>query len=258
MRTSNNLGKLLQEAQSHVNIADEAAVSNFALMQNIPVSVARQQLQAVQAQQTGLPTQMKAGFQGGANLNPSGVASFSVKVTRTGTAVNDTLYAPVGSPAAAQSQYRESVTRRNADYTNMTGGITAATAALAASHNFNFGADVLNVSSQTRDYPSLLQSLFTNIFEISNIRMTVNDTTLAAGVFSNNIEVDTLLPTGAEKSNELPVDSSFSPYQDQQGIIDVPVNFSWSPDKVLLLPVPANDGLSITYTFTVSKINRVV
>lgn len=245
-----NIDKALQAASSLRNASEQARIDNYQAVtgQNIPDA------RAVLA---GKNVIRKTGYEPGVQYNPKGVASFSVTLVRTGIADAGDIWGAVGGPSFQASQYRESIGGRRADYVNMTGGVTAATAAAASDLVFNYPNDTVTVSSTTRDYTSLLDSMFSSMFTVSNTRITVNDPAAAALLFANDFDIEVLSATGRSSENQLNVPGGFSPLQNQALVVDVPQEFRFTPETVLLIPMP-QVAFSATLTFTISELSRPV
>lgn len=253
-----NLTKLLAKAQANDYVANQKVISSLAAQ----TGLTRERASAVIAQaQGGMPATQKSGYVRGIDTSDSPLATISFSVERPTAAIDKTLFIPIGNPAGRASQYRDVLYQKGIGYVGLTDGYNSATAELASQQTFTFteGADTdtVVITSDTYNVNDLLQSFFTNMYRIEKLRISCSNESAAGLVFQKNLEILERLPTGNERKGEVPVTSSFSPDQQQTTIVDVAVGANMSPSNLFLVPVVAFAGLKVTYTFFISRIDRL-
>src|SRR5690606_11452658 len=84
--------------------------------------------------------------------------------------------------------------------------------------------DTIDVTSAQHPYPSLIQSSGLDWYKINNIRYSVSNSALADTQFNNKFDFQKRTIFGVTKGNPLSVISFKNPMNNQNNIIDIPIN----------------------------------
>ena len=110
--------------------------------------------------------------------------------------------------------------------------------ALRITHVVGAGTDIIQVTCNQLPYPAFLEAMRTDMFRVSNIRYSINDTS-ANGLtqFSEIFEFRTKSLFGKADQNPISVLSFKKPENFQAGIIDLPVDVDIWKDRLAALSV---------------------
>jgi hypothetical protein len=108
------------------------------------------------------------------------------------------------------------------------------------------------------DYPSFLQALLASRFTVSNARYSVSDTS-ALGIQQLTKPFNTIERSmfGAYVQNNIPLSSSKSPFQFQNGIVDILGTFNITAQSTWVLAFQPNAGQQVTISAFVSASTKV-
>jgi hypothetical protein len=109
--------------------------------------------------------------------------------------------------------------------TEVGSGTTSATYKSATTVNFTFtkgaNSDVITLSLGQYDYPAFLAALRTSKFTVSNARYNISNTTTGLPQLTKPFKSIERSMFGAYVQNDIPLSSAKTPYQMQNGIVDI-------------------------------------
>lgn len=204
-----------------------------------------------------------AGIGGGA---PS-VANFDMVITRSSANITSALPVPIwgafdvssGFQGVLGSYLPAGVTVDDL----VVGGVGADSTRLAITYAKTVGGskvtDTLYISLNQYDYPSFLTGLTTSKFLISQIRLTIADTS-ATGLSQLNQTFDYVERSifGAYRKDSFPLNSAKSPFQYQNGIIDINGTFNVTAQNSWVLMFQDNVDQTVTLNFSVAAADKGV
>lgn len=115
--------------------------------------------------------------------------------------------------------------------------------------------DVVEITSSTYFYPSLLKSTITDLLKLSKMRYSVSDTTQIAQ-FSQSLNVVSRSMFGKVSSNSISVAAFKQPNQFQQGIIDIDGEIEVDKETSIQTAIIPVAGFSFTLSMWVEKFFR--
>jgi len=118
--------------------------------------------------------------------------------------------------------------------------------------------DLVTITISQYDYPSFLQALLASRFTVSNARYSVSDTS-SLGIQQLTKPFNTIERSmfGAFVQNSIPLSSSKSPFQFQNGIVDILGTFNITAQSTWVLAFQPNAGQVVTISAFVSASTKV-
>jgi hypothetical protein len=118
--------------------------------------------------------------------------------------------------------------------------------------------DTITITISQYDYPSFLSALLASRFIVSNARYSVSDTS-ATGIQQLTKPFSSIERSmfGAFLKNDIPLSSSKSPFQFQNGIVDILGTFNITAQTTWVLQFQPNDGQQVTISAFVSASQKV-
>lgn len=123
-------------------------------------------------------------------------------------------------------------------------------------HTVGANTDIIQVSCNQLPYPQFLKDASTDIYRVSNIRYSISDAA-ALDQFSNKFEFRKGTIFGLEGKNPVSVISYKKPENDQDTIIDMPLNVGMDKDTAIVLSVTDSVApFEITLSFFVEMFEQ--
>ena len=234
-----------------------------------PRGVARQMAERV-VRQPGVLNKVKeamrqdgyrAGFEpSGAAVGQALAAQFDIQITRlTATIAAVDLPVPIFGALDIQSKYIGVLTQPSGtSITALTVGAIGTETQVRISYTKGANTDIVVITIAQYDYPSFLHALLASRFIVSNARYSVSDTT-ATGIQQltkpfRSIERSMF---GAFLKNDIPLSSSKSPFQFQNGIVDILGTFNITAQTTWVLDFQALANQVVTISAFVSASQKV-
>lgn len=118
-------------------------------------------------------------------------------------------------------------------------------------------SDVVEVTSSTYPYPSLLNSTSVDLLRMSKIRMELSDSTQAAQ-FRQDIQTVSNSPFGKGSTNKISATAFRRPDQFQAGIVDLDAVFEIDKETSIVSSILPKAGFEVTYNSFVEKFYRQI
>jgi hypothetical protein len=235
-----------------------------------PRGVARQMAERVVRQPGVLNKVKEAMRQDGyrAGFEPSGAAvgqglsaQFDIQITRIGavTIAGVDLPIPLFGALDIASKYNGVLTQPSGTTISaLSIGAIGTETQVRISYTKGANTDIVAISISQYDYPSFLNALLSSRFTVSNARYSIADTT-ATGVQQltkpfRSIERSMF---GAFLKNDIPLSSSKSPFQFQNGIVDILGTFNITAQTTWVLDLQPLAGQVVTISAFVSQSTKV-
>lgn len=118
-------------------------------------------------------------------------------------------------------------------------------------------SDIVEVTLQEYAYPSFIEALKGTSFAISNGRYSISDTT-ATGLQQMTKKLRSLRYSmfGNQNSDNIPLSASKSPFQQQNGIVDILGNFTVNAEITWVLDVQPLANQEITIAAFITAVNK--
>jgi hypothetical protein len=233
-----------------------------------PRGVARQMAERV-VRQPGVLNKVKeamrqdgyrAGFEpSGAAVGQALAAQFDIQVTRLTATVAGDLPVPIFGALDIQSKYNGVLTQPSGTtITALTIGAIGTETQVRISYTRAGNTDIVVISISQYDYPSFLTALVSSRFVVSNARYSVSDTT-ATGIqqLTKPFRAIERSMFGAFLKNDIPLSSSKSPFQFQNGIVDILGTFNITAQTTWVLDFQALANQVVTISAFVSQSTKV-
>jgi len=233
-----------------------------------PRGVARQMAERV-VRQPGVLNKVKeamrqdgyrAGFEPSTSAVGQGLAAqFDIQITRLTATVAGDLPVPIFGALDIASKYNGVLTQPSGTTISaLTVGAIGTETQVRISYTRGGNTDIVVISISQYDYPSFLSALLSSRFVVSNARYSVSDTT-ATGIQQltkpfRSIERSMF---GAFLKNDIPLSSSKSPFQFQNGIVDVLGTFNITAQTTWVLDFQALANQVVTISAFVSQSTKV-
>lgn len=232
-----------------------------------PRGVARQMAERV-VRQPGVLNKVKeamrqdgyrAGFEpSGAAVGQGLAAQFDIQITRlTATITGVDLPVPIFGALDIASKYNGVLTQPSGTTISaLTIGAVGTETQVRISYTKGANTDIVVLSISQYDYPSFLTALVSSRFVVSNARYSVSDTT-ATGIqqLTKPFQAIERSMFGAFLKNDIPLSSSKSPFQFQNGIVDILGTFNITAQTtwVLYFQPLANQVVTISAFVSASQ-----
>ena len=118
-------------------------------------------------------------------------------------------------------------------------------------------SDVVEVTSSTYPYPSLLNSTSVDLLRMSKIRMELSDNTQAAQ-FRQDIQTVSNSPFGKGSTNKISATAFRRPDQFQAGIVDLDAVFEIDKETSIVSSILPVAGFEVTFNSFVEKFYRQI
>ena len=233
-----------------------------------PRGVARQMAERV-VRQPGVLNKVKeamrqdgyrAGFEpSGAAVGQALAAQFDIQITRLTATVAGDLPVPIFGALDIQSKYNGVLTQpAGTTITALTIGAIGTETQVRISYTRGGNTDIVVITISQYDYPSFLSALLSSRFVVSNARYSVSDTT-ATGIQQltkpfRSIERSMF---GAFLKNDIPLSSAKSPFQFQNGIVDILGTFNITAQTTWVLDFQQLANQVVTISAFVSASQKV-
>jgi hypothetical protein len=233
-----------------------------------PRGVARQMAERV-VRQPGVLNKVKeamrqdgyrAGFEpSGAAVGQALAAQFDIQITRLTATVAGDLPVPIFGALDIQSKYNGVLTQPSGTtITALTIGAIGTETQVRISYTRAGNTDIVVISISQYDYPSFLHALLSSRFVVSNARYSVSDTT-ATGIqqLTKPFQAIERSMFGAFLKNDIPLSSAKSPFQFQNGIVDILGTFNITAQTTWVLYFQALANQVVTISAFVSQSTKV-
>jgi hypothetical protein len=234
-----------------------------------PRGVARQMAERV-VRQPGVLNKVKeamrqdgyrAGFEpSGAAVGQALAAQFDIQITRlTATIVAVDLPVPIFGALDIQSKYVGVLTQPSGTAISaLTIGAIGTETQVRISYTKGVNTDIVVLTIAQYDYPSFLTALLASRFVVSNARYSVSDTT-ATGIqqLTKPFRAIERSMFGAFLKNDIPLSSSKSPFQFQNGIVDILGTFNITAQTTWVLDFQPLANQVVTISAFVSASQKV-
>ena len=233
-----------------------------------PRGVARQMAERV-VRQPGVLNKVKesmrqdgyrAGFEpSGAAVGQGLSAQFDIQITRATANIAQDLPVPIFGAYDIASVYNGVLTQpTGVAITLLEVGKIGAETEVAITYTSGLVSDKVIITISQYDYPSFLQALLASRFTVSNARYSVSDTS-ALGIQQLTKPFNTIERSmfGAFVQNNIPLSSSKSPFQFQNGIVDILGTFNITAQSTWVLAFQPNAGQQVTISAFVSASTKV-
>lgn len=199
-----------------------------------------------------------------APVSPGGSfkAQFDITITRNTSNITENLEVAILGFTEVFSGYDGFISP-------VTGGTVALTGAIFNSlpdryrftHVSGADTDTVDITSATHVYPSLITSSGFDRYRINNIRYTVSDAALADSQFNNTFEFRKRSIFGLESTNPISVASFKDPMNNQNNIIDIPINMDFDKETCIVMAMApeavAATAYEVTLSFFVEFFNKI-
>ena len=234
-----------------------------------PRGVARQMAERV-VRQPGVLNKVKEamrqdGYRAGFEPSNSAVgqglsAQFDIQITRlTATIAGVDLPVPIFGALDVASKYVGVLTQPSGTAISaLSIGAVGTETQVRISYTKGANTDIVVLTISQYDYPSFLNALLSSRFVVSNARYSVSDTT-ATGIQQltkpfRSIERSMF---GAFLKNDIPLSSSKSPFQFQNGIVDILGTFNITAQTTWVLDFQPVANQVVTISAFVSQSTKV-
>lgn len=117
--------------------------------------------------------------------------------------------------------------------------------------------DTVEITCQEYSYPSFLRALATARFTISNARYTISDTSnLGVQQLSKKLQAQTRSMFGKVVTDNIPLGASKSPFQQQNGIVDILGSFTVTPEVTWSLDFQALANQQVTVSAFITQTDK--
>ena len=233
-----------------------------------PRGVARQMAERV-VRQPGVLNKVKeamrqdgyrAGFEPSTSAVGQGLAAqFDIQITRLTATVAGDLPVPIFGALDIQSKYNGVLTQPSGTTISaLTVGAIGTETQVRISYTRGANTDIVVISISQYDYPSFLHALLSSRFVVSNARYSVSDTT-ATGIqqLTKPFQAIERSMFGAFLKNDIPLSSAKSPFQFQNGIVDILGTFNITAQTTWVLYFQALANQVVTISAFVSQSTKV-
>jgi len=233
-----------------------------------PRGVARQMAERV-VRQPGVLNKVKesmrqdgyrAGFEpSGAAVGQGLSAQFDIQITRLTANINQDLPVPLFGAYDIASKYNGVLTQPSGvAITRLDVGVIGNETEVIIQYTSGALSDDVVITISQYDYPSFLQAVLASRFTVSNARYSVSDTS-ALGIQQLTKPFNTIERSmfGAYVQNNIPLSSSKSPFQFQNGIVDILGTFNITAQSTWVLAFQPNAGQQVTISAFVSASTKV-
>lgn len=234
-----------------------------------PRGVARQMAERV-VRQPGVLNKVKeamrqdgyrAGFEPSSAAVGQGLsAQFDIQITRlTSNIVGVDLPVPIFGALDVASNYQGVLTQpAGTAISALTVGGVGTETQVRISYTKGVNTDIVVLTISQYDYPSFLSALLASRFVVSNARYSVSDTT-ATGIQQLTKPFKTIERSmfGAYLQNDIPLSSSKSPFQFQNGIVDILGTFNITAQTTWVLYFQPLANQQVTISAFVSASQKV-
>lgn len=204
----------------------------------------------------------RAGFEPSTAAVGQGLAAqFDIQITRESAKIEVDLPVPIFGAYDIASKYQGVLTLPSGvSIDSISIGAIGFETQVRIGYSANGGADkdtvVITISQY--DYPSFLQALLASRFTVSNARYSVSDTS-SLGIQQLTKPFNTIERSmfGAYVQNSIPLSSAKSPFQFQNGIVDVLGTFNITAQSTWVLAFQPNAGQQVTISAFVSASTKV-
>jgi len=179
-------------------------------------------------------------------------ASFTLKITRTGTNCDGALPVPIFGHMHAINNYSELIgamlpANTILDSVTIQG---QANVTLKYKNTVANTYDYVNIECQEIGYTTFLAASATDIFSVNKLRYTIDDLTELTQ-FGNKLAVVSKSLFGALQENQINASSQKDPKQYQNGIIDLNYAMAFDKETAILTKINKKDGFSFTFNIFV-------
>jgi hypothetical protein len=202
----------------------------------------------------------RAGFEpSGAAVGQALSAQFDIQITRLTATVAGDIPVPIFGALDIQSKYNGVLTQPSGTtITALTIGAIGTETQVRISYTRGGNTDIVVISISQYDYPSFLHALLSSRFVVSNARYSVSDTT-ATGIqqLTKPFRAIERSMFGAFLKNDIPLSSAKSPFQFQNGIVDILGTFNITAQTTWVLDFQALANQVVTISAFVSQSTKV-
>lgn len=246
--------------------ADYEQVRHLAERMGYPVATAAR-IAANAASRPGVAAQLKAAV-GGAGFIPelpgvSGTpgnintaAQFTLSVVRDTIAISEDLPFVLFGGLDVANGYREVLSGQLAAGTVLTsveiGESVGQPNAAVFTYTKGASVDTITVTCDSAPYPTVLQSTLTTLMQVNKARISLSDPS-QVGQFNHSFDGITKNLFGKQEFNPLSPSNFRSPQQQQQGIVDLDVNFKIDQQSMFRSKILPVAGLKVNYAFFVDR-----
>jgi hypothetical protein len=234
-----------------------------------PRGVARQMAERV-VRQPGVLNKVKeamrqdgyrAGFEpSGAAVGQALAAQFDIQITRlTATIAGVDLPVPIFGALDIASKYNGVLVQPSGTAISaLSIGAIGTETQVRISYTKGANTDIVVLTISQYDYPSFLNALLSSRFVVSNARYSVSDTT-ATGIqqLTKPFRAIERSMFGAFLKNDIPLSSSKSPFQFQNGIVDILGTFNITAQTTWVLEFQPLANQVVTISAFVSQSTKV-
>jgi hypothetical protein len=202
----------------------------------------------------------RAGFEPSTAAVGQGLAAqFDIQITRLTADIALDLPVPIFGAYDIASKYQGVLTQPSGvSISNLTIGAIGTETQVIITYDNGSKTDAVVITISQYDYPSFLQALLASRFTVSNARYSVSDTS-SLGIQQLTKPFNTIERSmfGAFVQNSIPLSSSKSPFQFQNGIVDILGTFNITAQSTWVLAFQPNAGQVVTISAFVSASTKV-
>jgi hypothetical protein len=202
----------------------------------------------------------RAGFEPSTAAVGAGLAAqFDLQITRVSDNIALDLPVPIFGAYDIASKYQGVLTLPSGvSISALTVGAIGTETQVVITYASGTDRDTVNITISQYDYPSFLQALLASRFTVSNARYSVSDTS-SLGIQQLTKPFNTIERSmfGAFVQNSIPLSSSKSPFQFQNGIVDILGTFNITAQSTWVLAFQPNAGQVVTISAFVSASTKV-
>jgi len=202
----------------------------------------------------------RAGFEPSTAAVGAGLAAqFDLQITRVSDNIAVDLPVPIFGAYDIASKYQGVLTLPSGvSISRITVGAIGTETQVVITYTDGVRNDDVTITISQYDYPSFLQALLASRFTVSNARYSVSDTS-SLGIQQLTKPFNTIERSmfGAFVQNSIPLSSSKSPFQFQNGIVDILGTFNITAQSTWVLAFQPNAGQVVTISAFVSASTKV-
>ena len=185
-------------------------------------------------------------------------AQVNFQILRTSTNIASDLPVPLFGAFDSASFYNSVLQLPSGtSISNLTFGSVTKPNTVEIEYTSGAHVDTIELTCQEYAYPSFLRALATSRFTISNARYSISDTT-STGVqqLTKKLQAQTRSMFGKVVTDNIPLGASKSPFQQQNGIVDILGSFTVTPEVTWSLDFQALTNQQVTISAFITSTDK--
>lgn len=185
-------------------------------------------------------------------------AQVNFQIVRTSSNITQDLPVPLFGAFDSANYYNSVlVLPGGTSITNITFGSVAKPNTVEIEYTNGANVDTVEITCQEYAYPAFLRALATSRFTISNARYSISDTS-STGVqqLTKKLQAQTRSMFGKVVTDNIPLGASKSPFQQQNGIVDILGSFTVTPEVTWSLDFQALTNQQVTVSAFITATDK--